>query len=737
MKIMKKKNMFYKFMVSYSIIFAVPFFVAVFIYNMGVEQLERHIKNTETHQLVRLCEYLETQLDGLSKSALNIIFDKKMTYSRLEENVFHSVEGIKRLEDIKSVNPLIHDVMLYFVGDDNIYTVSGRVNKRIVAEKMYSFTDWEGMLEDIENVNDEAVFPFRTLQYENVKGVELLTYVLAYRGNENGYNNTRIVIMVSKEALQKAITDVLGGLSNSLYVFDEEGSRLISFDDDDYLTLSLADKLKQNKDGIYYEREKNKSFAVFVNQFNKRKWSSLLIIPVENVFGQTLVMRRIMWVMCVVLLAVGISFAIHFSLGSYRPIKSLIDDLENPSFEASGNELDRIRRIVIDAVSTKDNLMQTMESQKPFVANQILTKLVNGQIKSRQELDEMAKSVDIVFRGDRFCVFVLWPTGRISYAKDKMLSILNTYFSSEEIYSADMVGSDYVFAVAKINGDGTEQERRSIAEQIMKTALDEQEIQLVVAVGRSYDDILQVKSSYAEALMAGEYKYNSKEFIVLYEDFLASYDQTLWYPREEQSRLIVSLRQGDKRLSLEILDIIMEKILSNKASFLMAKYICYDIINAIVKLIKDMDIKIDENSLSKLMEYTDLEDFNSKIREVALNICECIEKRLSDDEDKFKNNVLQYINSNYTNNSLNLNEVAEKFNVSVFYLSRYIKEHTRTTFTDYLINLRITEAKRLLNTTDMTIKEIVNLIGYTDVSHFTRLFKKIEGLTPGEYKKRL
>ena len=58
-------------------------------------------------------------------------------------------------------------------------------------------------------------------------------------------------------------------------------------------------------------------------------------------------------------------------------------------------------------------------------------------------------------------------------------------------------------------------------------------------------------------------------------------------------------------------------------------------------------------------------------------------------------------------------------------------------FTDYIKELRINYAKKLLKETDKAIKGIVEEIGYTDVASFTRTFRQKEGITPGKYREVL
>lgn len=68
-------------------------------------------------------------------------------------------------------------------------------------------------------------------------------------------------------------------------------------------------------------------------------------------------------------------------------------------------------------------------------------------------------------------------------------------------------------------------------------------------------------------------------------------------------------------------------------------------------------------------------------------------------------------------------------------LKRRFKAATGTSLLDYVQNLRVEEAKRLLENTDLPMEEIGEQTGYSDTSFFRRLFKRLTGLTPSQYRR--
>lgn len=96
--------------------------------------------------------------------------------------------------------------------------------------------------------------------------------------------------------------------------------------------------------------------------------------------------------------------------------------------------------------------------------------------------------------------------------------------------------------------------------------------------------------------------------------------------------------------------------------------------------------------------------------------------------------VAAYIINNYRED-ITLDWISERFFISPCYFSRTFKRVTGLSFTEYLNGVRIKEAQRLLATTDNSIIEICEAVGYKSTTHFGRSFKSIAGMSPSEYRR--
>lgn len=96
--------------------------------------------------------------------------------------------------------------------------------------------------------------------------------------------------------------------------------------------------------------------------------------------------------------------------------------------------------------------------------------------------------------------------------------------------------------------------------------------------------------------------------------------------------------------------------------------------------------------------------------------------------------IFNYIQANYQATALS--DVAEHFHLSEPYLSKYIHEKSGKTFGDILINIRLKKAKTLLRNGNMTVENVAMAVGYPNVEHFNRIFKKKNGHDASAVQKR-
>lgn len=99
------------------------------------------------------------------------------------------------------------------------------------------------------------------------------------------------------------------------------------------------------------------------------------------------------------------------------------------------------------------------------------------------------------------------------------------------------------------------------------------------------------------------------------------------------------------------------------------------------------------------------------------------------------NEIVSYINNNYSIPTLTLKEVSDHFGFNMSYLSTAFKENMSMSFNKYLNEIRMQKAISLLNSESVSIKTIALSVGFTDPLYFSKKFLRRVGVTPTEYKK--
>ncbi len=121
--------------------------------------------------------------------------------------------------------------------------------------------------------------------------------------------------------------------------------------------------------------------------------------------------------------------------------------------------------------------------------------------------------------------------------------------------------------------------------------------------------------------------------------------------------------------------------------------------------------------------------FLNILEEIVLSV------KLLDYQDKKEkmSSIIEYMQENYANN-MTVPDIANHFNIERRKLTYVFEKRMGVSPTTYLTDLRIQKSKLLLRTSDLSLSEISEKVGYTDYFYFSRVFKKVTGLSPTEFR---
>lgn len=217
------------------------------------------------------------------------------------------------------------------------------------------------------------------------------------------------------------------------------------------------------------------------------------------------------------------------------------------------------------------------------------------------------------------------------------------------------------------------------------------------------------------------------------------------YPLQHVMPFVRDYRNGNGRWSERFRDIggALSRIVITKDQLdSFAGYLVFQLNNEMKELPKEFDRVWNEHAMSALRVAMDQCDTTEQLLlkfEAALadTFERLAELRLNKNIDKFVADLKHHVHRHFSDPDFSLSALSEQFNLSHSHLSRVFKETVGVNFIDYITDLRIREARKLLESTDLLIQDIALQVGYNQVITFIKVFKKLTGVTPGAYRKTL
>lgn len=145
--------------------------------------------------------------------------------------------------------------------------------------------------------------------------------------------------------------------------------------------------------------------------------------------------------------------------------------------------------------------------------------------------------------------------------------------------------------------------------------------------------------------------------------------------------------------------------------------------------------RLDSGLYHRIFGAETLAEMNSLLSELVREAAEFVHNNRSGKKNRIIDEVKEYLAREIPNPELGLASASRHFNLNPSYLSRIFKQETGSTFTDYLLKIRMESAVKLLNETDWKAYQIAEKVGIKDPYYFSHCFKRVVGVTIQEYKK--
>ncbi|MDS1030188.1 PocR ligand-binding domain-containing protein [Bacillota bacterium LX-D] len=214
------------------------------------------------------------------------------------------------------------------------------------------------------------------------------------------------------------------------------------------------------------------------------------------------------------------------------------------------------------------------------------------------------------------------------------------------------------------------------------------------------------------------------------------------YSLNNEYELMAKVRNAERKAAEELLDSLLVNIIEkNFGQIDSVKARVMEILVMISRAAVDGGISFDEverlncEIYEQLYKKENTEEICFWTKSVLNTLIDNVEKSRGFKSYKVVQKAAEYIRNNF-HTKMTLNSVAEAIHLSPCYLSRIFKQTYGCTLMEYLTHIRLENAKLMLRSSDYNIMQIALQNGFEDASYFARVFKKMEGISPSQYKQK-
>ena len=572
-----------------------------------------------------------------------------------------------------------------------------------------------------------------------------------------------VVIKLNLGRLQEAIKNIKWVNQGVILVINRDNT-LITSTQPDYVRQPLKyEKLVETQDQVLYDILNGEKVLISYISSQVTDWKYITIIP-ENVFMEKMQYIKKLTSFAVLLwLLIGGIAAFFYSRKNYLPISKLVQTLASKtgiSEDKAKNEYSFIQEAITNTINEKDKIAEMIEQQKKVLRASFLARLLKGRIESNISIYDAFSSYDFELYSDKFAVMLFYiesysgfSVGTKTEDRAEDLKLVQFVISNviEELtgqkYKGYMVEIDEMMACLvnfnPADDDVCEKELFEIASSAMEMIQEKLKIFFTTSISGIHKNAAGISKAYQETLEAMEYKMvmeNKK--IIKYSDIKIQ-QRNYNYTLETEMQLVNFVKYGDYDKAMNIFEEIFRNNFSNESlSIYMAKCMLFDLVSTLIKTVDEIGMSWDnvfqdkQDPVKQLVNCDTMAEMKKQLAGILRKVCEYVLKRKKNNGSKIRDGVVMFVEKHYNDSNLSITMIAQELNMSPKYLASVFHEQAGELLLDYISRFRVEKAKQLLKSADINISDTAKKVGFYNSNTFIRVFKKHEGITPGQYSEQ-
>ncbi|PNT90248.1 helix-turn-helix domain-containing protein [Clostridium thermosuccinogenes] len=768
-RLKKKVNpLFIKILFYFLSLIILVFIMGMTAYFNSVQQMKEDFSDKIMMNLQTSVNIIDNNLRTAQEISLNFFYDEtvQMHFKPAKDLTISDKVYLSKIGGILSRNKSLLgnfiDNIFVYVDDDSVFTSDGKVDFMTFFNKFYRY----------DNSNTE----FWKKYLKTNKYLEILPLVKVDKNYDNSANVIPIIFTSVVNGYRMVM--VLNISADEIYMSIQKNTLIpstgfIVLDSADNVILSSDERFRKTEnieryrmlfgDNIIgsgeFEIDGTKTIVSFLKSANYG-WSYYLFTPMDEFEKSAKNVLSLTIMFCLILAGIGTIFSIIFTARIYNPIRKIRDTLrENEEtsrmhydsdkrlndFELINLEIDSLKRQKIQFKAEHELLL------RDYLDNSFIY-LVEGNNMDQTDVIENIMSKKLNFSlGGYICCNVLLEFKEAFYKEIQDVDRINVLSGFKKMIKA-LMGEYVNLHVAEYRQNAficiIDAGKNGIEEAVKKAAYnvincfknDTRYCDIYIGIGKRYDNINDIAKSYADAAtaLANRHKTYGAHVIDSYD---LSIENNVFFSIKDEIKVNNLLHVGDYKGLMELLnDIVYNNIARGVSHEFMVK-LFISLYNSGLRFIAEKKMNVDQfmtkEELDIMEQYqwisVDYANTLELLCEFFKRIMEKTHQKSKDRESDMAAKIAAYVESNY-DKDLYLEKIADEMGVSIKYISKVFKCKTGMNLTDYISRIRVEKIKELLRNTDMNIGDISKEVGIFSRATFVRTFKKIEGITPSEYR---
>ncbi|WP_235427158.1 response regulator [Cohnella kolymensis] len=329
-----------------------------------------------------------------------------------------------------------------------------------------------------------------------------------------------------------------------------------------------------------------------------------------------------------------------------------------------------------------------------------------------------------------------------------ILMVMGSFTSSERLYSeihekmrelqsgwvGAMSGRQIPIIVFRESGKSYRSQASTLVRQLLTIQERVPGSETFVGIGNPYEGLEQIKLSYQEALIStADTSLPAKHRF--YMDMHALNERKNNYPNQQvEKQFVDQIRLGQWDRVRDTVAEIIDWHEKNRESLVHAQQRVMEALWIISRVLLEMGMEADKPLFSfQAHDYRQLKTETESLLSKQIHA-------VSTHNDRLQPDVVQQIKHyiiEHSQEDISLEMIAKKVDLSPYYISKMFKEQLGINYIDFLTECRIEKAKTLMSHPEMSLKEITFDVGYNDPNYFSKVFKRICGVSPTDYRKTM